>query len=94
MYQDFKECVILLMQHPIMNKPISALSDSECCQAYELIKRLIDFSVNEGYTLLDYIQMARLKFHLGELAYRLNDVRENIVVLYRSVSPFIKKREV
>lgn len=50
MYEDFKECVIRLMQHPIMSKPVSFLSDSECLQAYDLIKQLIDLSVNEEYT--------------------------------------------
>lgn len=50
MYKDFKESIILLVQHPIMNKPISDLTQSECEQAYELMKVLSDLSVNEKYT--------------------------------------------
>jgi len=91
MYEDFKECIILLMQHPILNKPISEISDPECLQAYELIKRLIDLSVNEEYTQLDYIQMARLKYHLGELAYKLNDDRENIILSYKAIPHLLEK---
>lgn len=91
MYEDFKECIIRLMQHPIMSKPISALSDPECLQAYELIKQLIDLSVNEEYTQLDYIQTARLKYHLGELSYKLNDEWENTILHYKGIPHLLEK---
>lgn len=91
MYEDFKECVIRLMQHPIMSKPVSFLSDSECLQAYDLIKQLIDLSVNEEYTQLDYIQMARLKYHLGELAYQLNTDNDTTLLHYKSLPHLLEK---
>lgn len=89
MYEDFKECVIRLMQHPIMSKPISFLSDSECLQAYDLIKQLIDLSVNEEYTQLDYIQMARLKY--GELAYQLNTDNGTTILHYKALPQLLEK---
>lgn len=91
MYENFKECVIRLMQHPIMSKPVSFLSDSECLQAYELIRQLIDLAVNEEYTQLDYIQMARLKYHLGELGYQLNVDNEDIILHYKTLPQLLEK---
>lgn len=79
------------MQHPIMSKSVSSLSDSECLQAYDLIKQLIDLSVNEEYTQLDYIQMARLKYHLGELAYQLNTDNGTTILHYKALPHLLEK---
>ena len=82
---DFKDSIILLMQHPIMRKPLESLSTSECDEAYELLRILIDKSVEEEYTLLDNIQMARLRFNQGELALASDiDDREAIIRHYKS----------
>ena len=55
------------MQHPIARRPISNLSDEEREKAFDLLNYLSTLSVDENYTLLDYIQMARLEYALGEL---------------------------
>ena len=65
MYDDLKENIILLMQHPIARRPISNLSDEEREKAFDLLNYLSTLSVDENYTLLDYIQMARLEYALG-----------------------------
>lgn len=91
MYYDFKECIIRLMQHPIVKKPISALTDSECEQAYDLISQLVNLSVDEEYSQLNHIQLARLQCQLGALAYRLNDDREVIVKHYKDVPLLLEK---
>lgn len=91
MYKDFKESIILLVQHPIMNKPISDLTQSECEQAYELMKVLSDLSVNEKYTKLDYFQMARLEFQLGDLAYKLGKDWNDIITYYQAVPRLLEK---
>ena len=60
MYGDFNRIVVQLVQHPVMHKPLSDLTYTECELAYALIRELIDLSTEGDYTLLDYIQMARL----------------------------------
>ena len=70
MYDDLKENIILLIQHPIARRPISTLSDEEREKAFYLLHYLSTLSVDENYTLLDYIQMARLEYALGELEYK------------------------
>ena len=78
MYDDLKENIILLMQHPIARRPISNLSDEEREKAFDLLNYLSTLSVDENYTLLDYIQMARLEYALGELEYKTTNYTENI----------------
>ena len=66
MSNDFKENVIQLMQHPAMYKPLEELSNEELQKAYDLSCDLDDLLGDEEYTLLDYIQMARIRFFLGQ----------------------------
>ena len=61
MYGDFNRIVVQLVQHPVMHKPLSDLTYTECELAYALIRELIDLSIEGDYTLLDYIQMARMR---------------------------------
>ena len=68
MSRDFKEAIILLMQHPAMRTPLDELSYEELHKAYDLSCDLLDYMEDEEYTLLDYIQMARIQFFLGILA--------------------------
>ena len=49
-----------------MYKPLSDLTYTECELAYALIRELIDLSIEGNYTLLDYIQMARLEYYLHQ----------------------------
>lgn len=81
---DFKECIIRLMQHPIMCKPISELTTGEQEYAYDLLSSFFDYSIEEPYTLLDSIQTSRLLYALGELSNSLGG--DPLVVLehYRS----------
>ena len=58
MYGDFNRIIVQLVQHPVMHKPLSDLTYTECELAYALIRELIDLSTEGDYTLLDYIQMA------------------------------------
>ena len=74
---DFNRIIIQLSQHPVVNKSFSDLTCTECEQAYVLINELISLSVEEDYTLLDYIQMARLKYYLGELSCKIYSVKED-----------------
>ena len=64
------------MQHPIARRPISNLSDEEREKAFDLLNYLSTLSVDENYTLLDYIQMARLEYALGELEYKTTNDTE------------------
>lgn len=68
MYDDLKENIILLMQHPIARRPISNLSDEEREKASDLLNYLSTLSVDENYTLLDYIQWHVLNMHLENLS--------------------------
>ena len=88
---DFNRIIIQLSQHPIMNKPFSDLTCIECEQAYALINELINLSVEEDYTLLDYIQMARLKFYLGELSCKISCNREETALHYGSALHLLEK---
>ena len=73
MYDDLKENIILLMQHPIARRPISNLSDEE------------------HYTLLDYIQMARLEYALGELEYKTTNDTEKVIRHFRTALQHLEK---
>lgn len=79
MYDDLKENIILVMQHPIARRPISNLSDEEREKAFDLLNYLSTLSVDENYTLLDYIQMARLEYALGELEYQTTNDTEKVI---------------
>lgn len=68
MYDDLKENIILVMQHPIARRPISNLSDEEREKAFDLLNYLSTLSVDENYTLLDYIQWHVLNMHLESLS--------------------------
>ena len=84
MYDDLKENIILLMQHPIARRPISNLSDEEREKAFDLLNYLSTLSVDENYTLLDYIQMARLEYALGELEYQTTNDTEKVIRHFRT----------
>ena len=84
MISDFKENIIRLMQHPIMHKPISELTGSEQSQAYELLNDLVESSIDNSCTQIDYIQISRLYYALGELAYEQGDDPERIIKYFLS----------
>lgn len=48
-------------------------------------------ALNEKYTQLDYIQKARLCYHLGELAEALGEDTVRIINYYRSVPRLLEK---
>ena len=91
MYDDLKENIILLMQHPIARRPISNLSDEEREKASDLLNYLSTLSVDENYTLLDYIQMARLEYALGELEYRTTNDAEKVIRHFRTALQYLEK---
>ena len=84
MISDFKENIIRLMQHPIMHKPISELTSSEQSQAYELLDSLVEASMDNSCTQIDYIQISRLHYALGELDYEQCDDPERIIKYFLS----------
>ena len=84
MISDFKENIIRSMQHPIMHKPISELTSSEQSQAYELLDSLVEASMDNSCTQIDYIQISRLHYALGELAYEQCDDPERIIKYFLS----------
>ena len=85
MYDDLKENIILVMQHPIARRPISNLSDEEREKAFDLLNYL------ENYTLLDYIQMARLEYALGELEYKTTNDTEKVIRHFRTALQHLEK---
>lgn len=76
---DFKENIIRLMQHPIMHKPISELTSSEQSQAYEILDNLFEASMDNSCTQIDYVQISRLRYALGELTYVMCSNPERII---------------
>ena len=91
MYDDLKENIILVMQHPIARRPISNLSDEEREKAFDLLNYLSTLSVDENYTLLDYIQMARLEYALGELEYKTTNDTEKVIRHFRTALQHLEK---
>ena len=91
MYGDFNRIVVQLVQHPVMHKPLSDLTYTECELAYALIRELIDLSTEGDYTLLDYIQMARLEYYLGELSCKINCSREETALHYAGALHLLEK---
>lgn len=68
MPSDLKEDIIQLMQRTrLVNTPFTELSGGEKEAIYELLRHLTDEAIDENYTLLDYMQMARLHYNLGVL---------------------------
>lgn len=79
MSNDFKENIIRLMQHPIMHKPISELTSCEQSQAYEILDNLIEASMDNSCTQIDYLQISRLHCTLAELTYAMCGNPERII---------------
>ena len=78
MHSDFKKDIIRLMQSTkLLQSPLSELSEEEKGIAYNLLNRLVDGAVDENYTMLDYMQMARLYYNLGELSNNLFGEQDN-----------------
>lgn len=88
---DFNRIIIQLSQHPVVNKSFSDLTCTECELAYALIRELIDLSIEGDYTLLDYIQMARLEYYLGELSCKISCSREETALHYGSALHLLEK---
>ena len=82
MYGDFNRIVVQLVQHPVMHKPLSDLTYTECELAYALIRELIDLSTEGDYTLLDY---------LGELSCKINCSREETALHYAGALHLLEK---
>lgn len=91
MYKDFKEAIILLMHHPIMHTPIEEIPDMLQRQAYDLLMCINDHSTLEEYSLIDYIQMARIEFAMGELANALDFEDGRIVAHYQRAFNCLQK---
>ena len=91
MSEEFRNTSILLMQHPVMYKPYDELSNDELRRAYDLSRSLTDFLVDENYTLLDYVQMARIQFLLGQLAYNLGEDEEKTISYFRIGFQYLDK---
>ena len=72
------------MQHPIMHKPISELTSSEQSQAYEILDNLVEASMDDSCTQVDYVQISRLRYALGELTYVMCDNPERIIKYFLS----------
>ena len=78
MQSDFKKDIIRLMQSTkLLQSPLSELSEEKKGIAYNLLNRLVDGAVDENYTMLDYMQMARLYYNLGELSNNLFGEQDN-----------------
>ena len=92
MNRDFKEAIIQLMQHPLILKtPINKLSLEEGEIAYDILNELIDFSMDESYTLVDCLQMARLELALGELSDELVIDRDVVIAHFRKAFYYLDK---
>ena len=61
----------------LLQSPLSELSEEEKGIAYNLLNRLVDGAVDENYTMLDYMQMARLYYNLGEPSTNLFGEQDN-----------------
>ena len=86
MNADFKVDIVRLMQHPIMKKPLGDLSESELCCAHDILRRLIDSSGDESFTLVDVLQISRLYYAWGELSYVMGEDPE------KTIRHFLRKR--
>ncbi len=91
MPKDFKEAVIQLMQNPAMHKPLDELSFDELRHGYELARAVNDFLLDEEYTLLDYVQMARMQFFLGRVGYNLCEDNDLVVGYFKTALDYLEK---
>ena len=91
MNADFKVDIVSLMQHPIMKKPLGDLSESELCCAHDILRRLIDSSGDESFTLVDVLQISRLYYAWGELSYVMGEDPEKTIRHFRSSLRFLQK---
>lgn len=91
MNADFKVDIVRLMQHPIMKKPLGDLSESELCCAHDILRRLIDFSDDESFTLVDVLQISRLYYAWGKLSYIMGENPEKTIRHFRSSLRFLQK---
>ena len=66
----------------LLQSPLSELSEEEKGIAYNLLNRLVDGAVDENYTMLDYMQMARLYYNLGELSNNLFGEQDKKAIQY------------
>lgn len=90
MYGDFNRIVVQLTQHPVMYKPLSDLTYTECELAYALIRELIDLSI-EGLYFIDYIQITRLEYYLGKLSCKISCSREETALHYAGALHLLEK---
>lgn len=91
MYDEYREKIIRLMQHRVLNTPISELSNEELHYTFDLLSDLLDLALNEKYTQLDYIQKARLSYHLGEVTEALAEDPWKVNYYYKSVPQLLEK---
>ena len=61
----------------LLQSPLSELSEEEKGIAYNQLNRLVDGAVDENYTMLDYMQMARLYYNHGVLSNNLIGEQDN-----------------
>lgn len=67
MYTGFKENIIHLMQYTdVLHIPLYKLCEDDNKIVQDLLTYLIDPSVYEDDTILDYMQLARLHYNLAE----------------------------
>ena len=67
-----------------MQQPLNQLNVAQAESAMELVKVLLDYSILEEYTKLDYVQYARLEFMAAELGYLLGTEWETILKYYHN----------
>lgn len=83
--------VIQLMQHPAMHKSLDELGYDELLCGYDLARTVSDYLQDEEYTLLDYIQMARIEFFLGKLGYNVFEEDEVVVSHFQKAFDYLVK---
>lgn len=91
MSKDFKEAIIQLMQDPAMHKPVDELSYDELQRGYDLACTVDDFLLDEEYTLLDYVQMARMQLFLGKMGYNLFEKEDVVVSHFQKAFDYLEK---
>lgn len=89
MRTDFMKTVVLLEEHPIMQKSISELDVDEQESAYFLLDQLAQYVVEGKFTQIDYFQMARIFYNLGELANILSYNSKVICSHYQNASRYL-----
>ena len=74
-----------------MRKSISELNVDEQEGAYLLLQRLVEHTIEERFTQMDYFQMARIAYNLGELAAILDYSKDIICSHYQTASHYLAK---